>query len=81
MKRFRDLLQFWSEDEWVVTINNSEEGNPPIAEQWRQEKQFVLDKISGHKMVKAVIESFPGATIQEIRPLPATVDRNNHEKP
>ena len=51
---------------WVVTVSN-QAGDPPLQQQWDLVKAAERVNAAGHPLVKAVLEAFPGATVEAVR--------------
>jgi DNA polymerase III subunit gamma/tau len=51
---------------WVVTVSN-QAGDPPLQQQWDKGKAEERASAAGHPLVKAVLEAFPGATVEAVR--------------
>ena len=65
-QRLGERLQAWTGNRWAIAVE-SEGGNPTIAELRDAEAQKLEDEAKNHPMVQAVMDSFPGAKIIEIR--------------
>lgn len=55
-------------ERWMVSVSNAE-GAPTLAAQHEAALAVEKEQLSGHPLVKAVLESFPDATIEEVRRL------------
>ena len=53
-------------ERWMVTVSN-EAGQPTLAEQQAKAQAAEKDEVSEHPLVKAVMETFPGAAISRVR--------------
>ncbi|MEP0338792.1 MAG: DNA polymerase III subunit gamma/tau [Alphaproteobacteria bacterium] len=53
-------------ERWMVTVSN-EAGQPTLAEQQAKAQAAEKDELSQHPLVKAVMETFPGAAISKVR--------------
>jgi DNA polymerase-3 subunit gamma/tau len=51
---------------WVVTVSN-QAGDLPLQQQWDQDKGAERVNAAGHPLVKAVLDAFPGATVETVR--------------
>jgi len=51
---------------WVVTVSN-QAGDLPLQQQWDKGKAEERVSAAGHPLVKAVLEAFPGATVEAVR--------------
>ena len=65
----RGILKSWTGETWTVVVNCQAEGKPPLAEQQRQVKAEILVQAENDPLVKAVLETFPGAKVTDMRPL------------
>jgi DNA polymerase III subunit gamma/tau len=64
-----DLAKFLSENtsrRWVVTVSN-EAGDPPLQQQWDATAAGERVHAADHPLVKAVLETFPGSTVGDVR--------------
>ena len=64
-----EMAKFLSENtsrRWVVTVSN-EAGAPTLQQQWDAAKASQRAQASEHPLVKAVLETFPGATIDDVQ--------------
>lgn len=65
-----EMAKFLSENtarRWVVTVSN-EAGDLPLQRQWDALKANARAEAAEHPLVKAVLETFPGSSVGEIRP-------------
>ena len=60
------LLGEWTGSRWVVAVSQMP-GEPTLAEQEAQRGNALKSEVSAHPMVRAVLETFPGATISAVR--------------
>ncbi len=67
--KLRAKLDDWTGETWAVVINAQAEGEPPLAVQQRQAEADLLADTQADPLVQAVLETFPGAKITEVRPL------------
>jgi DNA polymerase-3 subunit gamma/tau len=51
---------------WAVTVSN-QAGDLPLQQQWDQYKAAERVNAAGHPLVKAVLDAFPGATVETVR--------------
>ncbi|MEE9317779.1 MAG: DNA polymerase III subunit gamma/tau [Rhodospirillales bacterium] len=51
---------------WTLTVS-SDAGDPTLEQQRDTDKQSLKARAAGHPLVKAVMKTFPGATIEEVR--------------
>jgi DNA polymerase-3 subunit gamma/tau len=66
--RLGQLLGSWTGQRWVVSVSR-EEGAPTLREQAEQRARHLRSEAEEHPMVRAVLETFPGATIEAVREL------------
>ena len=64
--RLGQLLGEWTGSRWVITVSQAE-GAPTLAEQEAQRASEVRNEVAGHPLVRAVLDTFPGATIAAVR--------------
>ncbi len=67
--RLGQLLGTWTGARWVVSVSR-EAGAPSLREQADQRTRHLRSEAAEHPMVRAVLEAFPGATIETVRELP-----------
>ena len=65
--RLARLLGEWTGRRWLVSVSN-EPGEATLAVQERNAKERLIAEVAGHPLVKAVLETFPGAGIAGVRP-------------
>ena len=63
------MLGTWTGARWVVSVSR-EAGAPSLREQADQRTRHLRSEAAEHPMVRAVLEAFPGATIETVRELP-----------
>ncbi|MBC8267234.1 MAG: DNA polymerase III subunit gamma/tau [Rhodospirillaceae bacterium] len=64
-----EMAKFLSENtsrRWIVTVSN-EAGTPTLQQQWDAAKASERVQASEHPLVKAVLETFPGAVIDDVQ--------------
>jgi DNA polymerase-3 subunit gamma/tau len=66
--RLGQLLGEWTGQRWVVSVS-SEAGEPTLAEQEERRVRDLREQAAEHPMVRAVLETFPGAVIEAVREL------------
>jgi DNA polymerase-3 subunit gamma/tau len=66
--RVGDLLTQWTGRRWVVSIASAG-GAPTLHEQARTTAAERHQAAAGHPLIRAVLDTFPGATIQAVRDL------------
>jgi DNA polymerase III subunit gamma/tau len=64
--RLGQLLGEWTGTRWVVAVSQAE-GAPTQAEAAAQRDSEVRNEVAGHPLVRAVLDTFPGATIAAVR--------------
>jgi DNA polymerase-3 subunit gamma/tau len=64
--RLMQLLGEWTGTRWVVAVSQAE-GAPTLAEQAAQRDGELRNEVAGHPLVRAVLDTFPGATIAAVR--------------
>jgi len=52
---------------WTVSISRSEVGDATVSEQRQEKTRVMIDQASEHPLIQAVMETFPGATIEDVR--------------
>jgi DNA polymerase-3 subunit gamma/tau len=63
-----DLLSQWTGRRWVVSIASAG-GAPTLHEQQRADTAQRHEAAASHPLIRAVLDAFPGATIQAVRDL------------
>lgn len=71
--RVAGLLQEATGARWVVTLSQ-EEGDPTLRARQREAQAREEAEILGHPLVKAAMETFPGARLVEARAVPRPAD-------
>ena len=64
--RLAQLLGEWTGQRWVVAVSR-EEGAPTLREEEARRAGELKSEIAAHPLVRAVLETFPGATIAAVR--------------
>jgi DNA polymerase-3 subunit gamma/tau len=64
--RLGQLLGEWTGMRWVVAVSQAP-GAPTLAEQEAQRASMLRNEVAAHPLVRAVLETFPGATIAAVR--------------
>ena len=64
--RLGQLLGEWTGTRWVVAVSQAE-GMPTLAEQAMERDSAVRNEVVAHPLVRAVLDTFPGATITAVR--------------
>ena len=60
------LLGEWTGTRWIVAISQAE-GAPSLAEAEARRASALRHEVAAHPLVRAVLETFPGATIAAVR--------------
>ncbi|MDA1097733.1 MAG: DNA polymerase III subunit gamma/tau [Proteobacteria bacterium] len=79
--KLRGKLEVWTGETWAVVINSQAVGQPPLAVQQRQVEADILTDTEGDPLVKAVLDTFPGAKVTDIRPLHDRVEDGDAAAP
>jgi DNA polymerase-3 subunit gamma/tau len=66
--RLGQLLSEWTQTRWVVSVSSAP-GGPTEREKAEQHVRTLRSEAEEHPMVRAVLEAFPGATIEAVREL------------
>jgi DNA polymerase-3 subunit gamma/tau len=66
--RLGRLLSEWTQERWVVSISQAE-GEPTLREQAAARDEMLRHEATAHPLVRAVLETFPGARIEAVREL------------
>ncbi|HEX3861666.1 MAG TPA: DNA polymerase III subunit gamma/tau [Stellaceae bacterium] len=64
--RLGQLLTEWTGTRWIVAVSQAE-GAPTLAEAEGQRVSAVRNEVAAHPLVRAVLDTFPGATIAAVR--------------
>jgi DNA polymerase III subunit gamma/tau len=64
--RLGQLLGEWTGSRWIVAVSQAE-GAPTLAEDEARRASEVRNEVAGHPLVRAVLDTFPGATIAAVR--------------
>src|SRR5216683_902337 len=78
--RLGKLLGEWTGTRWVVSISG-EEGAPTLREQAEVRALSLRNEAAQHPLVRAVLETFPGARIEAVRELGAPEPAAEAEPP
>ena len=70
VQELREFLNGATARTWTLTVS-SDPGEPTLQQQLENAEEDVKAKAASHPLVKAVRETFPGATIEEVRVPPA----------
>ena len=71
--RLGQLLSEWTGMRWVVAVSQAQ-GAPTVAEQAAQHESAVRNEVVAHPLVRAVLDTFPGATIAAVRERAGVID-------
>jgi len=69
--RIAACLNEWTGSRWLVSVSG-DLGAPTLKEQAQQIDAEMRRRAAEHPLVKAVLDAFPGATIEAVRDLKAT---------
>jgi DNA polymerase-3 subunit gamma/tau len=61
-------LAGWTGRRWVVTLSR-EPGEPPLGAARRAREAAEIEELKAHPAVRALLDRFPGAEIEEVRPM------------
>ncbi|HZT88545.1 MAG TPA: DNA polymerase III subunit gamma/tau [Stellaceae bacterium] len=64
--RLGQLLGEWTGERWVVVVSQ-EEGAPTLRQEEERREAQLRSEVAAHPLVRAVLETFPGATIAAVR--------------
>jgi DNA polymerase III subunit gamma/tau len=64
--RLGQLLGEWTGTRWIVAISQAE-GAPSLAEEEARRASALRHEVAAHPLVRAVLDTFPGATIAAVR--------------
>ena len=64
--RLGQLLSEWTGIRWLIAVSEAE-GEPTLHEQEERRERDLRNELASHPLVKAVLETFPGATIAAVR--------------
>jgi DNA polymerase III subunit gamma/tau len=64
--RLGQLLGEWTGTRWVVAVSQAE-GAPSLADEEARRASEMRNEVAGHPLVRAVLDTFPGATIAAVR--------------
>jgi|SRR5579884_2179068 len=60
------LLGEWTGMRWLVAVSDAE-GAPTLKQQEEERERTLRNEVAAHPLVRAVLETFPGATIAAVR--------------
>ena len=75
-----EYLKDWTGARWVIVISD-EDGEKTLADQRAEEQEQRLQMAADNPLVKQVLETFPGATIKEVRPHADRADKDGDKTP
>ena len=78
--RLGQLLSEWTGNRWLIAISEAE-GEPTLREREERRERDLRNEVTSHPLVKAVLETFPGATIAAVRERFAAVEPNEDQAP
>src|SRR5213078_2340187 len=64
--RLGQLLGEWTGSRWVISVSQAA-GGPTLAEAEAQRAGAMRNEVAAHPLVRAVLDTFPGATIAAVR--------------
>ena len=76
--RLGQLLSEWTGIRWLIAVSEAE-GEPTLHEQEERRERDLRNELASHPLVKAVLETFPGATIAAVRERFATAEPEAEE--
>ena len=71
--RMGELLSRWTQVRWVVSVS-AETGAPSLAEQAEGARRKRRNEAARHPLVRAALETFPGAKITDVRDIAPPTD-------
>ncbi|MDF1687061.1 MAG: DNA polymerase III subunit gamma/tau [Parvibaculaceae bacterium] len=77
--RLAEALRDWTGSRWLVSVARKESGADTVREQEQTHKDILRDEAREDPIVKAVLETFPGAEIVDVR-LPFDVEEEADEE-
>jgi DNA polymerase-3 subunit gamma/tau len=64
--RLSAALRDWTGERWVVSISSAQ-GAPTLRQKERTDRENALARAAEHPLVRAVMSTFPGAVIRDLR--------------
>ena len=64
--RLGQLLSEWTGARWLIAVSEAE-GEPTLRQRQEQREAELRNGVAAHPLVRAVLETFPGATIAAVR--------------
>ena len=77
--RLAEALRDWTGNRWLVSVARQETGADTMREQEQTRKDVLRDEARADPIVKAVLETFPGSQIVDVR-LPFDVEEDTDEE-
>jgi DNA polymerase III subunit gamma/tau len=65
--RISQLLGEWTGARWLVARSEAPTGEPTLREQEQRRERDLRNEVADHPLVRAVLETFPGATVAAVR--------------
>jgi DNA polymerase-3 subunit gamma/tau len=65
--RISQLLGEWTGERWLVARSEAATGEPTLREQEEHREHDLRNEVADHPLVRAVLETFPGATVTAVR--------------
>jgi DNA polymerase III subunit gamma/tau len=78
--RLGQLLSEWTGLRWLIAVSEAE-GEPTLREREERRERDLRNEVANHPLVRAVLETFPGATISAVRDRFAAVEPEGDEAP
>jgi DNA polymerase III subunit gamma/tau len=77
--RVSQLLGEWTGERWLVARSEAAIGEPTLREQEERHERDLLNEVAAHPLVRAVLETFPGATVAAVRERFSSVETDMDE--
>jgi DNA polymerase-3 subunit gamma/tau len=74
------FLSEWTGSRWIVAVSQAE-GAPTLAEEEARHASALRHEVAAHPLVRAVLETFPGATIATVRERFVAADAGSEAAP
>jgi DNA polymerase-3 subunit gamma/tau len=65
--RISQLLGEWTGERWLVARSEAATGEPTLRQQEERRERDLRNEIAAHPLVRAVLDTFPGATVTAVR--------------
>jgi DNA polymerase-3 subunit gamma/tau len=72
--RMSQLLGEWTGERWLVARSEAAPGEPTLRQQEESRERDMRNEVMRHPLVRAVLETFPGATIAAVRERLASIE-------